>query len=80
MTKLYNDMREAIEDHFSDHAITKAVTEVALKWIEKAYKANEPVENSQQDEFRIDFKTWLKENALSEDSGIVVSNGITSTE
>lgn len=60
MTKL-----EEENVHSSNTSISaELVAKVAMRWIEKAYMAHEPAEYNQQDEFRQDFKEWIK-NELS---------------
>lgn len=47
-----------------------AAAEVAKRYIEKAFMANEPAEYCGQDEFRTELRTWLIENGIIFGSGL----------
>jgi hypothetical protein len=74
MTKLQEEMEEAVNSEFSDHLIAMKCAEVAKKWIEKAFVDGSDIgsvwaltkngftENVQEGE----KNAWLKENGITE--------------
>lgn len=74
MTELEKEIELAILDAWqstlSSEGLSKAAAQVALKWIEKAFRAGENYEyGSQFDRIpnpRPDLSNWLKENGLTE--------------